>query len=259
MDLMGTPERKRFWEDLGAEHVENQKKARRERERLKRLLPVIERDLAAARAPELKTYLELQQRLTEIYLAQIEEFNPDTNVWSMPELSALARAEWCLIESQWLTLRQDAITLARLDALLNRDFDRAVAGEPAEGNFPAVWTNVRAKLAESQPWQEALRAFRADYPEFKEAVAAAMPLMQTVESLPLPERLAEVKPINLPAIRGLHYRLEAHFRKLPDGEAFLNALRPYQLRVPEADEVIVPAAGKKKSLTDRMMGFLKKP
>jgi hypothetical protein len=60
----------------------------------------------------------------------------------------------------------------------------------------------------------------------------------------------------LPTAKGNQYRLEATFRRLPDGEAFLAGMR---YPIPEAEKGAEGREPRKRSLTDQVLGFLKKP
>lgn len=255
-ELIDTPEREQLWKQLATAHVDNQKKLRQSRDRLRALHAQVlrlARDAEAKRRDEELTFLRLYQRLTENFLQQLELLPLDTDEWPMMEPATQARLEWGNLVAQYLLLQLEQRNLEPLQQILERDLDAALAGEPAVGEVPVGWRVVRSRLAGSAEWSETLRRFREEYPEFREAVMACMQAFETLAFLPGAERLKAAKSLNIPALSGIQYRLVAGFRRVEGGEALLADLRLYPLDLDEAS-LTVP----KKSLTDRVLGFLKK-
>ncbi|MOA09279.1 hypothetical protein D3C78_1290990 [compost metagenome] len=146
------------------------------------------------------------------------------------------------------------LALDRLYRLIEADLDGAIAGRPAGPGLPPAWLGLRAQLAAHPDWVEGLNRFRMEYPPFKERVALTVQLIESLETKPMgPARLAEAKQLNVPGLRGEHYRLEANIRRFPGGLALLEATS-----YPRLPEEAGPAGGaRKRNLTDKIMGLFK--
>ncbi|MFN3431740.1 MAG: hypothetical protein ACK46X_17525, partial [Candidatus Sericytochromatia bacterium] len=148
----------------------------------------------------------------------------------------------------------------RLASLIETDLDAALAGEPAAADHPAPWARLRPTLSSRADWVEALRRFRTEHAAYDELAATTLTAFDALRGQPAsPDRLAGAKALGLPSAKGAQFRLEAILRRLPEGEAFLLAMK-FETPEPAADAAVeerVPPA-KKRSLTDQVLGFLKK-
>lgn len=245
-------------EALVDDYLEAQRKMSRERQRLQQLAAGTATQLKEAKAAGLaleERFFTVYAKLIQVLLGQIERFKVDATP-SLLGAGAMLGIKWSSIETQLMLLHLDQLNLAALFALIESDFEAAIAGQPPQGAYPAAWLAVRPQLASSPDWQQAVRAFSLDYPDFAQAVEQAVTQFDRIASTPLqPAHLKEAKALELPTLRGQHYRLETHFRKLPEGQALLDGtrIRPVEIgsTVPQAQE----SPGKK--LTGMLKGLFK--
>jgi hypothetical protein len=260
MEIFKTEAEKHFWTSLANTYISTQKKMRHERERLRKRLLLVERQLTDAREKNRETDLAfflLYRRLLENLYESIELFNPDSNIMHVPEPAAIGAAEWHSLTAQVFLLQLDAINIGRLYSLVSADFETALMGQEVAFAAPRVWLKLRDKLAVLPEWQLALTKFIEEYPAFQRAMLQAkLEFEQLNELPPTKERINQAKALNLPALKGLHYRLESIFRRLPHGEELLGAVRVKAIEYPETepDTELAPVS-LKRSLTDKLLGF----
>ena len=237
--------------------AQSHRRMMQERERLRRAA-----EATRAKADQAKqagkldeaAYYEASHRMFAAFQAQVECFNLSADVLMLPDPAAIAAMEYhALIRHAYATWVAQ-LGLDRLHRLLEADMDAAMAGRPAGPGLPPAWIGLRSQLASHPDWVEGLNRFRMEYPAFKERVTLTVQLIEALEARPMgPARLAEAKELNVPGLRGEHYRLEAHIRRFPGGLALLEATG-----FPRLPEEAVPAAGaRKRNLTDKIKGLFK--
>lgn len=241
------------WQNRAKTIATNRTRMIKERERLRKLQDLTVRKLANAKGIE-KEYLEVFGRQTQVFLDQFAYYPLDTNVVNPIEAGSLLALEFMTIESQLLQLRLNALNLTQLHRVLASDFEAACAGHPPAKPVPEVWKAVRGQMVTSDEWRAAVQAFLDGYGEFSEALAALIEAFAGLDVYPAgPARLKAAKELNVPGVKGMHYRLETLFRKVPGGDALLEGTRLY-LFEPDAltpePEPVAAASGKK--LTDRL-------
>jgi hypothetical protein len=243
------------WQTRAKTIANNRTRMIKERDRLRKLQGLTARKLKDAKGPE-KEYLEVFGRQTQVFLDQFAHYPLDTNVVNPIEAGSLLALEFLTIESQLLHLRLNALNLAQLHRVLSADFKAACEGAPPVGNPPEVWKGARAQLATSEEWRGSVQAFLDGYSEFTEALKALVDAFAGLDVYPAgPARLKAAKELNVPGVKGMHYRLEALFRKLPGGDAVLEGTRfylfePAAFAAEPEPEPAAAVSGKK--LTDRL-------
>jgi hypothetical protein len=252
-----SPEGKQQWEARISTEVQLRQKLRQDRTRLKQQLEAVNRRLQDDReTPEDRAMLGVLQRFFQSGLRQIALYDVDGTELKPFEPATLAAMELGNLETMVHMAQLQQLNLEALHQLLARDWAAAVAGE-GPTQVPASWLKVRGAIAQQPAWTEAVRRFEEDYPAYRESVQLASELYVRIEAMPAGQaKLQALKELNLPAIKGMHYRLESLFRPLPHGEAVLQGTRRY---VPEAEPAAgrEPVGGAKRSLTDRLKNMFK--
>jgi hypothetical protein len=257
-DPFRTPQERAQWVGIVNEHVETVRKLKAERQRVRRLLIAANARVAElADGPEL-AHLQAHIDLLESFLRHVQLQDPDSEVWNVPDNATLAAIEWESLVSSSALLRMGWLNFERLSALIATDMPAALAGEAPTMPLPSGWAQLRDTFKTRPEWPEALRRFSMDFESYRTQVGPALEAFEALKGLPAsPDRLARGKAIGLPAAKGIHYRLESGFRRLPNGEAFLVGIR---YETPDAPKGPDPDAtgARKRSLTDQVLGFLKK-
>lgn len=252
-----SPEDKQQWETRVSTEVQLRQKLRKDRTRLKQQLDAVNRRLQDDKeTPDDRAMLGVLQRFLQSGLRQIELYDIDGTELKPFEPATLAAMELGGLEAMFYMAQLQQLNLEALHRLFARDWAAAQAGEPPK-QVPASWLKARGAIAKLPAWAEAVRRFEEDYPAYRESVQLATELYVRIEAMPAGQaKLQAIKELNLPAIKGLHYRLESLFRPLPHGEAVLQGTRRY---VPEAEAAAAsePAGGAKRSLTDRLKNMFK--
>lgn len=237
--------------------AQSHRKLLQERERLQRAIDATAARAAAAsqqgRADE-AAYYQASQRMFQAFQAQVAGFNLDGEVLTLPDAAAMAAMEYHALIRYAMATQVAQLSLERLYKLLEADMDPALAGAPARAGMPPAWLGMRSQLAAQPDWVAALTRFRTEYPAFRERMALTMQLIDGLQGRPAgPSRLGEAKELNVPGLRGEHYRLEAHVRRIPGGLALLD-----ETGFPKLEATLVPAAGgRKRALTDTIKGLFK--
>lgn len=256
-DVFRSPEEKAQWESLSHTHADTQRKLKAERQRVRRLLDAAAARLGEAAEPEL-SYLQAHMRLLESFLRHVQLQDVDGDVWNVPDAATMAALEWETLESTAWLLQMGRLNMAHLKAVLDADLEPAIAGQSPVGPQPAAWAELRPSLSTRGDWADALKRFRMEYAAYEEQAATALNAFDDLRNLPAtPDRLTRGKLAGLPATKGAQFRLEALLRRLPEGESFLLGMKlPTPDAPPTAAEV--PVRASRKSLTDQVLGFLKK-
>lgn len=266
------PELIEKWKPAASAYLHQQKKMRQEREKLQAQLAMYGAQAQAAEAEnrrEAQTYFSLGQEVVQRLLHQLDGFDLEDDNLTAPTPAALAAVEMLMLEAQFYRVRMDQLDFDRLFRLVTPPKTGPLGGRPVTGPLgrkpatgplgakapeleePEVWRKIKAGLEESPAWRDAIERFRADYPLFKDAVATATPLFEQMTAQPPgPDRLNGLKEIGVPALLGQHYRLEALFRPLPDGEALIE-----QVRVKPKAGLSPEPGGKGRKLTNRLRAF----
>ena len=267
------PELIEKWKPAASAYLHQQKKMRQEREKLQAQLAMYGAQARSAEAEgrrEAQTYFGLGQEVVQRLLHQLDGFDLEDDNLTAPTPAALAAVEMLMLEAQFYRLRMDQLDFDRLYRLVSPPKTGPLGVKPATGPLgkkpatgplgarvadvveePEIWRKIKAGLEESPAWREAIERFRADYPLFKDAVSTAVPLFEQLIALPPgPDRLSGLKEIGVPALLGQHYRLEALFRPLPDGEALID-----QVRVKPKAGLSAEPDGKGRKLTNRLKAF----
>lgn len=252
-----SPEDKQQWEARVSTEVQLRQKLRKDRTRLKQQLDAVTRRLQDGQeTPDDRAMLGVLQRFLQSGLRQIELYDIDGTDLKPFEPATLAAMELGGLEALFYMVQLQQLNLEALHELLARDWAAAVAGE-APTQVPASWLKVRGTIAKQPAWIEAVRRFEEDYPAYREGVLLATELYVRIEAMPAGQaKLQAMKELNLPAIKGMHYRLESLFRPLPHGEAVLQGTRRYAPE-PEAAAASEPVGSAKRSLTDRLKNMFK--
>ena len=249
------PELIEKWKPAASAYLHQQKKMRQEREKLQAQLAMYGAQARAAEAEnrkEAQTYFSLGQEVVQRLLHQLDGFDLEDDNLTAPSTAALAAVEMLMLEAQFYRLRMDQLDFDRLYRLVSPPKTGPLGARTADAvEEPEAWRKIKAGLEESPAWREAIERFRADYPLFKDAVSTAVPLFDQLTAMPPgPDRLNGLKEIGVPALLGQHYRLEALFRPLPDGEALIE-----QVRVKPKAGVSAEPGGKGRKLTNRLRAF----
>lgn len=255
-DDFESPEGIQRWEARVSTEVQLRQKLRKDRARLKQQLDAVTRRLKEGKeSADDQVLLGILQRFFQSGLRQIELYDVDATEIKPIEPATVAAMELGGLEAMFYMAQVQHLNLEALNRLLERDWAAAVAGEPPV-NVPAAWARHRTTAARQPAWVEAVRRFREDYPAYSDSVRMTSELFAGIGAMPPSQaRLQAVKELNVPAIKGMHYRLESLFRPLPNGDALLQSTRRHLLEeAPEpADEVAAP----KRTLTDRLFNIFK--
>lgn len=281
-------------EHIGSSHEKQRTKAQRLITDFQRLLATVEKRLRVLPAEsQERRYLHLNVSLLKAEIAQLQIHDLDLRelIPHMPKVelaSELAGHVVAFHDVQVKLMECEAIA-----GFVTRDLDRAIAGLPPKGHFPAAWLALRPLLAspkanktdprlgqvpaetsDGPPTEElpveSLRRFLTDFEAFKLKVPAALEAYELVDpALEPKERLKALKVVNLPALLGLHYRLEALLRPFPNstGTAILQAVKakmptlasldkPAGQHPPRNTEELVERSPKK-GVTDRLSTIFK--
>lgn len=216
-------------EELAGGYNSGRKQMLKEREKLQAQLQKATRQVElgkAAERPDVIRYFSYAQHALQAGLQQLDALDVADDVLSFPNNGALATVQLLSLEADLWRLAMDDMTYQRLEAILAQDLAPALAGEPAARRQPAAWEAIRPTLVSQPEWREALSRFRMERPEFHEWVAIAVVELERLQGLPVgPERLAAVKELNVPAMAGVQYRIEALFRAVPGGEALIAGVK----------------------------------
>jgi hypothetical protein len=260
-DPFKSPDERARWEKIANEHADTVRRLKGDRARTRRLLDAAARRLAESPAEPEASYLQAHVRLLESFLRHVQLQDVDNEVWNVPEPATLAAIDWEALESTAALLQMGRLNMQRLATLIETDLEPALAGAPAPAGQPIAWARLRPTLAARPDWVEALKRFRMEFGAYHDVAGSTLDAFEALRAQPAtPDRLAGAKAIGLPSAKGAQFRLESIFRRLPEGEAFLLAMK---IDTPEPapgdaplEERVPPT--KKRSLTDQVLGFLKK-
>lgn len=243
-------------------HLTQHKKLIRERDRVRALAAQTDRRLReaqqAGRADEV-AFFSAYARLLQSYTRQFELLSPSLEVVTVPEPATLVALETQALISQALALQVEVLNLNQLYQLLDADLAAAVEGAPPAVAGPAAWQTIRDRLGSERAWLEALKQFHFGFPAVQQSVLAIGELMAGVAKLPAgPTTLLRAKEVNVPAVRGELYRLEAFLRRFPEGQALLEGTRIARLEPLLESPAQAPVA-RKRNLTDKIKDIFGKP
>lgn len=244
-------------EALVNDYTEAQAKMAKERARLQHLVTLASRrhkDAARAGHAREERFYKSYERLSQVLLSQIDQFKTD----ALPSTGSLIAIKWNGVEVQMLLLLLDMLNMEQLHEIVQEDFAPALAGEAPARRYPQAWLTVRERLATSSEWQQALRAFEMDFPNFKQAVERVASEYEELSAVPLtPEHFNRAKALELPSLKGMHYRIETLFRKLPLGHALLEGTRIRPVDVAGGEAPPVKEATPVKRITGILKGLFK--
>lgn len=210
-------------------------------------------------------FMRLQLRVAELGMRQMEAFDLDQQVYKAPTETDGPAFELRQHELDLAVVRQDFVALTVLHGWVQVALGAIAAGsEPQvpEG-VPEAWATEAALLVRDEERRAKWERFVAAYGDLAPLVAAEPP---ETAAQPGSERLAWMKK-QVPALKGVHYRVRAALRLLPTGEEIMRETRAAIVAELKLVRGAKPAprrapavAGKKTpALTDRLRGIFKSP